>query len=232
MKRRIICRIVSGTDSQTKLICFHDTRRFVFFLFFFFFLVAVGCNFFSLSHSPRNALLIIIYTRFRPSTGECLSTVFLFGTDVLWRVYDPCRETLNGIKEGCVCVDVSGCVLAPIGVWWMPRRLLREKRRGSAPVRIDSLHLLPIIRAHGIAPHSIQTFHSIITAATVARDLNAQVRHPRTQPGSGSEGLRRRKTMERKEEEKKKNKPPKQVCHTSSNIIMIFLSLFFWMRDR
>lgn len=99
-------------------------------------------------------------------------------------------------------------------------------------MRIDSLHLLPIIRAHGIAPHSIQTFHSIITAATVARDLNAQVRHPRTQSGSGSEGLRRRKTMERKEEEKKKNKPPKQVCHTSSNIIMIFLSLFFWMRDR
>ena len=72
----------------------------------------------------------------------------------------------------------------------------------SAPVGIDSLHLLAIALQRIPLKRSI---HSIITAATVARDLNAQVRH-RTQVVG-------RRFKEEEEEEEEYKPPNRFVIH-------------------
>lgn len=160
MKRRIMCRS-QWNRQPDKADLFHDTFVDSWDATFFFI-------FFSLSHSPRNALLIIIYTRFVSSIHwECLSTGFSssssFGTDVLWRVYDPCRETLNAIREGCMCGCLVCCVLAPIGVWWMLFSVdcwerEKEKERGEALPRC--VLIASTFRPSFAPSHCSAAFHS------------------------------------------------------------------------
>ena len=136
MKRRIMCR--SQRNRQPgKADLFHETFVDSWDAIFFFLSFAAECSF--------DYYLYSFGFVYQP---ECLSAVSSsFGTDVLWRVYDPCRETLNAIREGWMCGCLGAVCWHQLAFDECPAGLLREKEERLFPrCVLIALHLSPIIR--------------------------------------------------------------------------------------
>lgn len=166
MKRRIMCRS-QWNRQPDKSDLFHDTfvdswDATFFFLFLFFI--------FSRSRIRRGMpfWLLFILVSFRLSTGNVYRLVFLLlllSGLMFCGVFTTLAERHWTPSGRGVCVDVLCAVcwhqlaFDECSSRWIveKERKRKRKRRGPAPVRIDSLHLSPIIRP--IALHSA-AFHS------------------------------------------------------------------------
>lgn len=169
MKRRIIGR--SQWNRQPgKVDLFHDTRRFVLLFLFHLQSMIVGMQLcWHSSPAECSFRLLFILVSFRLSTGECLSACVRDWCFVA--CLRPSPRHIERVRGTAVCVYLWPwmcvwmslcCVLAPIGLWWMPLGLLRqrERKREAMPQRVlIASTFLPIIRS--IALHRIPVKRSI-----------------------------------------------------------------------